>query len=219
MLKGKARLIAPLAAFAWLVLATGQASAGFSPGIKVKDDFFSPGFFGTTVTQVGPNTGWLWNEGGTTTNLHNIREDHKLFYSGNPVNTGEFDVQISAGTFHYYCELDGSRTGGMDGGIAVKPISTSSAPVAGTDQFNVTWAFGASTGDRFDVQYRINGGDWIVWKNRTDTFDASFGHNDNPVDVQNGNTYSFRARSEKSSNPVVRRSGWSPRLNVAIPVP
>ena len=162
---------------------------------------------------------WAWGDTGTTKDTHNIREDHKLFYSGALTNDNidGFDVQASAGTYHYYCEHHGSASGGMDGVIKSKPRKSDVPPGPGLDEFEITWAYDTDTGDRFDVQYRVNGGDWRNWKNDTANFSGIFGHNDRPLDVQDGNTYTFRVRTEKSSNVDVRRSRWSPKLSVEIP--
>jgi hypothetical protein len=157
-------------------------------------------------------TSFHWSNGGGSTRAHNVRQDAKLFYSGGPT-TGSinFSIRASAGTYHYYCELHGSATEGMAGVVKVRPIS-----LAAPDglPFTVSWALGGTTptntGNQFDVQYRVGTTTtWKVWKNDTSARSGVFGQNGQPVQVQSGRIYQFRARSQKSTNPN-QPSGWSP---------
>jgi hypothetical protein len=99
----------------------------------------------------------------------------------------------------------------MQGVVKVRPIS-----LAAPDglPFTISWALGGATptntGNQFDVQYRVGtAGTWKVWKNDTTARSAVFGQNGQPVQVQSGRIYQFRARSQKSTNPS-QPSGWSP---------
>jgi plastocyanin len=195
-----------------LVPAVGQA--GIPNLITVEaggEDLFSPELVNANVNEVY-GFEWSWGEG--TIDDHNVREDSKLFYSGPPSDNDEpFDVLGSAGTFHYYCELHGSKAGGMDGVISLRPsfgmppVKRGPAPVV-----NILWASSDSeTGDQYDVQYKVGKGDWKYWKKNTSKLNGLFGRNGKPVTVRDNKTYKVRARSEKSSNPK-KRSGWSPPL-------
>jgi plastocyanin len=155
---------------------------------------------------------WRWSTDGTTFALHNVRQDSKLFYSGQLTrnNPSGFDVLPSAGSFHYYCELHGSRTGGMAGTIKIRPqIFNKTA-----SSFGVKWApLSSNSGGKFDVRYRIDGGTWKVWKNDVTGRRATFGANNKPVHVTAGHTYDIQGRSEKSTNTSAV-SGWSPTARV-----
>jgi plastocyanin len=155
---------------------------------------------------------WRWGTDGTTFAFHNVRQDDKLFYSGQLTNSDAngFTVVPSAGSFHYYCEAHGSRTGGMAGTIKIRPqIFNKTA-----SSFGVRWSPGTGdTGGKFDVRYRIDGGTWKVWKNDVTATQATFGANNKPVHVAPGHTYDVQARSEKSTD-TSKVSGWSPVARV-----
>jgi len=149
---------------------------------------------------------WQWN--GFS---HNVRQDVKLFYSGQLASAPHsFSVIPSAGSFHYYCELHGSRTGGMNGTIKIRPqIFNKTA-----NSFGVRWSTGSrDTGGKFDVRYRVDGGAFKVWKNDVTATQATFGAGNAPVQVAPGHTYDIQARSEKASN-TSQASDWSPAARV-----
>ena len=181
------------------------------------------------VTQQIPEVVFQWNWNGIdpTAREHNVRQDKRLFYSGPPTTEDSFQRSISAGTFHYYCEVHGSRSGGMDGKVKVRPASLS-APDPEDRSFPVQWAIAGKasgvsarrgggvpteTGDRFDVRFKVEDGRWRIWKRDTRKVKAQFGRNDNPVHVRNGREYKFKARSQKGSNDN-KVSGWSPKLTI-----
>jgi plastocyanin len=185
------------------------ASAGAAPRqIDVDDDFFAPKNPPTRQLQSGPS--FRWTNGGGTSNPHNIRQDDRLFSSGedtdSPIN---FSIRASAGSFHYYCTVH--RFDGMTGRVKVKPIrerAPSGLP------FTVIWASpGTNTGGSFDVRFKRGSGDWKIWKNDTEKFRGVFGRNRNPVRVRSNKLYKFQVRSERSSNTRLR-SDWSPKLRV-----
>jgi plastocyanin len=156
---------------------------------------------------------WRWGTDGTTFAVHNVREDKKLFYSGRLTTSDPngFAVVPSAGGFHYYCEIHGTRSGGMAGNVKVRPAIFN--PKARS--FGVRWSTGSNdTGNAFDIRYRVDGGKWKLWRNDVKTAQATFGANAKPIRVRPGHTYDVQARSEKASNPK-KRSKWSPRARVS----
>jgi plastocyanin len=194
-----------------LVGALAYASVAYAAArqIEIDDNFFTPAAPPTRNVVAGAS--FQWQSGASTVHPHNVRQDSKLFYSGAltsaPIN---YSVSASAGTYHYYCELHGSPTGGMAGVVKVRPVFAASPTGA---PFTVTWALsGTTTGNQFDVRYRIGtSGTWKLWKNDTATRTGVFGQNGQPVQVVLGRTYQFQARSQKDPT---KPSGWSPTLTV-----
>jgi len=200
---------ATVALLAVPALAFGRATTTITvePGVG---NTFGP----TTVTKnVGAGAiHWKWGSDGTTFGFHNVRQDDKLFYSGSVTNEDPngYTVVPSAGSFHYYCEAHGSRSGGMAGTIKIKPLIFNQT----SSSFGVKWSTGSNnTGGKFDVRYRVNGGAWKVWKNDVTSTQATFGANNKPVHVAPGRTYDIQARSEKSTD-TSKVSGWSPAASV-----
>ena len=199
-----------LTAIAVGALAYASVASAAATEIQVGNDFYSPA--APAVRNLASGTSFHWSNGGGTTRAHNIRQDVKLFYSGGPTRGSiNFSIRASAGTYHYYCELHGGLSEGMQGVVKVRPIS-----LAAPDglPFTISWALGGTTstntGNQFDVQYRVGTtGTWKVWKNDTSARSGVFGQNGQPVQVQSGRIYQFRARSQKSTNPN-QPSGWSP---------
>ena len=155
---------------------------------------------------------WQWGTTGTTFAAHNVRQDDKLFYSGKPTSSKPkgFDVVPSAGSFHYYCELHGSRHSGMQGTIEVKPAIVNQT----AKSFVVQWSPGTDdTGNAFDVRYRVDGGKWTSWKKHTTKAQATFGAKRKPLRVRAGHAYDVEARSESKSD-TKERSSWSPPAKV-----
>ena len=179
--------------------------------IAVGDDFFNPK--APTVSNLASGASFHWQRAPGSTRPHNVRQNFKLFYSGavtsGPIN---YSVSASAGTYHYYCELHGSASGGpMDGVVKVRPVFAAAPDGA---PFTVKWALlGTTTGDHFDVRYRVGtSATWTIWKNDVSARSGVFGLNGQPVQVLSGRTYQFQARSQKiPSQP----SGWSPTLTVS----
>jgi plastocyanin len=191
-------------------LAYASVAYGAARQIQIDDDFFAPAAPPTRNVVAGASFQWL--SAATSDHPHNVRQDSKLFYSGAltsaPIN---YSVSASAGTYHYYCELHGSPSGGMNGVVKVRPVFAA-APTGAP--FTVTWALaGTTTGNQFDVRYRISTtGTWKLWKNDTATRTGVFGQNGQPVQVLPGRTYQFQARSQKVPT---QPSGWSPTLTVS----
>jgi plastocyanin len=189
------------------------ASAGSTTTVTVAPNNFNT--FGPKNVTKSVGTGsihWQWGTSGSTFAAHNVRQDDKLFYSGPVTNSkpSGFTVIPSAGSFHYYCELHGSATGGMAGSINVRPLITNK----NANSFQVEWATSAlQTGDAFDVRYRVDNGAWKVWRNDTTTRQGTFGFGNHPIHVGPGHTYDIQARSEKSTN-LSKQSGWSPSARV-----
>jgi plastocyanin len=168
--------------------------------VTVADDSFTPS---QATSAVGGQVHWSRASG--STDDHNIRQDGKLFFSGPPTGGAmDFTATLSAGTYHYYCEEHGSEFGGMDG-IVKSPVRILNAPPGRT--FTVRWATAyTDTGSLFDVQYRIGSGAWRNWRTDVSATQGVFGKNGNPVNVQNGKVYRFKARSQEGS----AISDWSP---------
>lgn len=209
----KIRLSLATVAVAALALAV-PASAGVPQTVGVEDDVFDP-----DITNQGVTLSVTWEWADDVVNEHNVRQDDRLFRSGNPTDdpAESFELFPSAGTYHYYCEVHGSQAGGMDGKLRVSPIF---APLKrrGGEAFSILWAAdlpGFATGDQFDVQYKVDDGKWKYWKKNTSKRGGSFGKNGKPVSIKPGKQYKVRVRSEKSSNPK-RRSGWSPSVSFGV---
>lgn len=167
--------------------------------IGVRDKAFSPDALRVAV---GDTVNWV-NPGSQAG--HNVRENGRIFYSGDPVTAMNYSVIFSAGTYHYFCELHGTKRRGMDGVVRV-PVTISSGPTG--LPFTVSWASGATeTGSKFDIEYRIGSGSWTKWKAGTRSFKGVFGSRAAPVAVSRGTKYSFRARSARGSRAT---SFWSP---------
>jgi len=190
------------------LLAVPPLALGGSPPteIQVGDDFFNPDH--PAARSLGSGTGFHWTKAGN--GFHNVRQDDKLFRSGNPTtNPFDYGITASAGTYHYFCEIHGSASGGMDGVVKAEPDAFDFTPT----QFTVKWAYaGTDTGNQFDVRFRVNDGQWRTWKEDTDKFQGDFGKNGKPVTLKPGKAYDFEARSEKAGTS--KRSDWSPKLHV-----
>jgi plastocyanin len=200
-----------------IVVIAGSLAAGLlappalagPANISVGDDFFDS----DDATQVlGSSTHWDWLD--TIGNEHNVRQDDKLFRSGETTdNTATtYTVVIASGKFHYYCEEHGTQNGGMDGVVKVKPTVGNYTG----ETLTVTWGdAGVPKPSQYDVKYRVGNGKWKDWiKNKT-TVSRKFGANDKPVNVQKGKTYSFKARTELQSNPQ-KASSFSPVESFSI---
>jgi plastocyanin len=212
-------LVALTAGLAFLMPTPAWAPNGHI--IFIADDEFHPDATRIPVahgTWDIPET-WRWcgDVGGKgdcepgTQNPHNIREDHKLFYSGTPVeDRTPFNRKFSAGTFHYYCEVHGSPRGGMDGVVRVD-MKTGSGPEG--LPFAVRWASPTTrTGRVFDVHYRVGNRPWETWKTDTSKFSAVFGKNGNPEPIDDTKEYDFQARSQRNAQSDGAVSRWSPVL-------
>jgi hypothetical protein len=152
-----------------------------------------------------------WTRQAGAIHSHSVHQDDGLFDSGDPTaGPIDFTVDFSAGTFHYYCEVHGSPTGGMDGVVRV-PVRINVAPTG--RPFTVRWATqDTQTGSIFDVQYKVGSGEWRNWKVDTSKLKAVFGKNGNPVVVKAGVKYSFRARSQEGS----ATSKYSPKKSFTL---
>jgi plastocyanin len=181
-----------------MTLPVGPAWAAVE--VAVSDDDFTPA---QASTAVGGDVHWSRAPG--SDGEHNVRQDDLLFSSGAPTNGPiDFTVTFSAGSYHYYCEEHGSELGGMDG-VVRSPVTILNAPPGRT--FTVRWAtVTTDTGSLYDVQYRVGSGDWKNWKKDKPAMQGVFGQNGNPVNVQYGKVYRFRARSQEGTAV----SGWSP---------
>jgi plastocyanin len=188
-----------------VLLATAlPASSGGSAGtVDVIDDDFLPS---TLPVRTGRTVTWTWIG---TMSQHNVREDHRIFRSGAPTAADGtmFRRVFSAGTFHYYCALHGSRVGGMAGLIRARLIhrtTTAGDPL-------LRWASpDSNTGRAFDVQFRVGNGPWRIWRKDTTKRSGVFGRNGRPVPFDPDRSYSIRARSQHRPGTGERVSRWSP---------
>jgi plastocyanin len=187
------------------------ASAGDTDTILVDDDFYDPEKYSGSI---GTDVRWLSDSGALL--AHNVRASGKLFNSGPLTTDTDYTISPSAGTFAYYCLEHGTRGGGgMAGKLKIPPRQA--ATKRGVDVIGVAWAEGSNnTGDRFDVRYKGPGtdGKYKSWLKNTDEEEGIFGEGDDPANVRPDKNYSFRVRSEDSSDPSKRNSDWSPTLKV-----
>ena len=166
-------------------------------GIKVGDNFFKPA---SVNVRVGDSVRWVATP--ASFEVHNVREESKLFYSGSLRSNIDFKARFSAGKFRYFCELHVSS--GMRGVVNV-PATVTAAPQG--LPFTVRWATGKTkTGGKYDVQFRIGTKRWRTWKTNATTGSGVFGKGRKPVAVVNGKKYSFKARSQNKKGA----SHWSP---------
>ncbi|MDQ4005497.1 MAG: hypothetical protein M3135_04230 [Actinomycetota bacterium] len=184
----------------------GPAAGAADTGVMIEDNRFVPR---GVVEMVGERVSWTRAPG--SVEPHNVREDERLFRSG-PVTEGPiaFVAVLSAGSFHYFCEAHGSQVGGMDGVVRVSPL-VDGGPTG--RRFTVTWATNdASTGSRFDVQFRRGGGRWEEWKEDTRSLRGIFGKHGDPERARDGARYRFRARSGRGE----AESRWSPVASFVV---
>jgi plastocyanin len=191
--------------------ALGLASVALAGGAPTQIGFtddpaeFDPATASATVdpdvvTAGGAEFAWL---GPGTVDEHNVRQDDKLFRSGPPSEDfHEYQTDISAGRYHYYCDLHGSQAGGMAGTVRVRPAIEGAF---------VRWADAAAEEKhRFTVEFRRKGGrKWATWKRATKAPRLEFGAGNKPVRVKPGRDYQVRVRTFVANKPK-RRSGWSP---------
>lgn len=201
-------------------LLAAPASAGPPGEVEVIDDQFLPR---TVDTPVGDEVHWFVQA--PTANDHNVLATGKLFASAAHRNDLSFNVEFtitpSAGTFPYYCFSHGTPNGqgdpeNMAGTLKIRPKE---APAKrGGDVFGVEWADGSNTGDQFDVRFKGPGthGKYKNWLKNTELESSTFGDGNEPTNVKPGKTYSIQVRSEDSSDPSKRKSGWSPPLKASI---
>jgi plastocyanin len=186
------------------LLGAGPARSGVPESVAVEDSEFVPD--DVSVPLAG-SVRWTWEEAVAE---HNVREDHKLFRSGDPVAGPDetFERTFSAGTFHYYCEPHGDPAGGMDGRVRVQPAVAASPDGL---PFTVRWAtVDTQTGTAFDVRFRVGSGDWRTWLTDTVGRRRVFGKDGKPVRVHAGTMYSFQVRSQKNASTPNAVSRYSP---------
>lgn len=189
-------LIALAAVLAFPAAAHAQ---GTTTEVGVEGFSFAPE---SVETDVGvASIHWGWSTGGVE---HNVREQGRIFYSGDTTTTGDFTVNPSAGTFRYYCEPHGtiSTAGkpiGMAGQIAVKPTATPQGK-----QALITWATETTdTGNRYDVRMKKGKRKAKVVEENTKAIEGAF-------KLEKGTTYKFDVRSRRGK----AASDWSPKLKL-----
>jgi hypothetical protein len=211
-------VIALTAGLAFLLPTPTQAGNG---PIFVADDVFDPDSKRISVFHGASSAPQVWSwcgdSGGKgsceagSDRPHNVREDHRLFYSGQPVeDRTDFVRRFSAGTFHYYCDRHGTPTSGMDG---VVRVDLKVGPGPEGLPFAIRWASDSTqTGRVFDVRYRVGSRPWETWRTDTRQFSAIFGRNGNPEPIDDTKQYDFRARSQRNAPSDGAVSRWSPVL-------
>jgi hypothetical protein len=195
-------IVAPVA-LAAATLASPAAAGPPPTDITVADDFFSPD---REAQILESSTSWNWDD--SVLDEHNVRQDDKLFYSGEETSdpNASFTTKLASGTYRYHCEVHGN--GVMDGVVTVEPLV--GPPASDLESFRMTWGDPlVAKPSRYDVKYRVDNGRWKDWIKDKTAVSREFGKNDKPVDVDTGKLYAFRARTELRNNPN-RASGFSP---------
>jgi plastocyanin len=205
----RARLAVAIGAFA-IVALTPSLSSGALVNIDVTDNAYTPTPATFQVLDVD-NENVVWDWGGfmgDTTHKHTVTQKKNLFSSGASKKAGTFELQASAGSYGYFCQVHGASV--MKGKVKLVPGASDETP----DQFRVFWATTTTTtGNRFAVRYRVDGGPWKTWQKNTRKLAKVFGANDKPVNVDLvDHEYEVSARSAKGKPSKHKQSGWSPPL-------
>ena len=162
------------------------------------------------VSPAGEEVVWVGPE---VTLDHNIHQDSRLFHSGAPGATKEYHEDISAGRYHYFCQVHGSRAGGMDGVVKIKPTVV----LPDGDSVRVIWADSAAEPNhRFEVQFRRPSAEkWRTWKRATAQTLGEFGEGNDPINANPNKTYQLRVRTFVKGKRKQRHSGWA-RVPVSV---
>ncbi len=216
-MKDIVRIGATTIAAASVLVAIAQAGVNPNPEINFDNSSFTPRKANAVVSAGSTEGVWIADPNPPALS-HNIRQDKRLFRTGPPNQMPEKQLHVSAGTYHYYCEVHGSRAGGMDGFLRVRP--TISAGLG--DTAVITWADEeAETNHRFAVQYRLQGKRWKDWKRRTRRTNGVFGGNNKPINANPNRTYQVRVRTfvkPKPGRKPKRSSRWSPPIPFQVGV-
>lgn len=143
---------------------------------------------------------WSW----TGDVAHNVRQQDRIFYSGDIETSGDFTITPSAGTFNYFCEPHGfvSSSGkltGMAGRVAVRPTATPQGK-----KTLVTWATETTdTGNRYDVRQKVGSKKPKLVEEKTKAIEGAF-------KLRPGTRYRFEVRSLQGK----AASDWSPKLKL-----
>ena len=189
-------MVASLALFAAIAAPASATDAE----VVVSDFDFTPG---VVAVSTGGGVNWAWDQ---TDFNHSVHQLKGLFDSGDPEKgSPEFRRIFSAGTFKYVCENHESMTGKVRSKLLL--FDDDSMPL-------LQWATDGSstpsqTGGKFDVQYKVESGEWKNWLKNTTEVQGTFGDGGSPIQLQLEKNYSFRARSQKGSDNT-KVSGWSP---------
>jgi hypothetical protein len=94
------------------------------------------------------------------------------------------------------------------------PAASATSPAFSSDlSFTVEWSgTPAYSGDplEYDVEYKVDDGDWIYWRGKTESTSRTFGPSD-PTTVGYGHAYYFRARAWEDYE------NWPAELEVKLP--
>ncbi|MEO8093254.1 MAG: hypothetical protein ABI726_11190, partial [bacterium] len=205
----RGRIPIALAALVTGALLASPASAAAPAIVDVGDDFYAPKKYEGSI---GTDVNWLPDVGAA--DEHNVLANSKLFDSGSLTTSIDYTISPSAGTFAYYCSSHGTKSGnGMAGTLKVAPAFGSMK--RGGSFVAVNWASDGSfakTGDQYDVRWKGPGtkGKYKNWLKNTADGGGDFGTGNQPTNYKPNKKYSIQARSEDSSKPKKRKSGWSP---------
>jgi len=158
------RIPVAIAAITACAALAAPASAGDTDTILVGDDFYAPENYSGSI---GTDVHWLPHS--EAADEHNVVASGRLFDSGPLVDNTDYTISPSAGTFAYFCESHGTRSGnGMAGTLKIPPEPRSTK--RGDEIFGVGWADdSAATGDRYDVRWKGPGtdGEYETWLKNT----------------------------------------------------
>lgn len=160
--------------------AFSQSPVRISQGEDVR--WHNDGSFTHTSAQDGPLS--LWNTGQVAS-----------------ATTSKSVPLPAAGSYPYHCNIHASMHG-----VVKVPIKVSPATGTPMTTFTITLASAGQTGFTYDVQRKIGGGSWKLWKTgvvgTTATFSGMAG------------SYAFRSRLHRTSNDAT--SGWSPSRSITV---
>ena len=199
------------------VAATAMAASALAgPVVQQEITFVDNAFDPANPPPFGVSLGarevaWL---GPDTDEPHNIHQDKRLFHSGEPsVTVDEYQTDIAAGKYHYYCQVHGSKAGGMDGVLKIGPGFSASGP----DSIGIFWADSeAEPKHRYRVEFRrVGARKWKVWKKGSAQTGDVFGAGNDPVNANPDREYQVRVRTFVKGKKK-KRSGWSPRPTFSV---
>jgi hypothetical protein len=94
------------------------------------------------------------------------------------------------------------------------PAASATSPALSTDpSFTVNWSGTPAYSDpslEYDVQYKVDDGDWTNWRGKTESTSRTFGPTD-PITVEYGHIYHFRARAWEDYE------NWPAEVTVKLP--
>lgn len=185
-----------------LALVSPSLAGGNDASVTIKDNYFS-----LETTKFISTYGFVtWTNGGV--NSHTTTSDQGFWHSGTLIGSGSRGATsmyqttlYGAGTYPYHCELHGPS---MSGKIRVPVVASTDVVFAGDP---VTLTFGApdTKNTSWDVQRRVNGGDWILVRDDIVT-------NTTEVKPKRLGYVEYRVRTTRGHD----ESSWSQRVRVDV---